>query len=82
MIAEKDDLDNLDIGANASAEEAEEGTEEAVKKGYDVVIRGKLQPMPPFDKKSFVVSLWSFNGLLEVFCFLLHSSTFVIRSLF
>ena len=44
---------NVDIGANASAEEVEEGTEDGVEKVNNVVYSFKLAPTS-FDKKSYM----------------------------
>eukprot|EP00243_Klebsormidium_subtile_P004701 TRINITY_DN18857_c0_g1_i1.p1 TRINITY_DN18857_c0_g1~~TRINITY_DN18857_c0_g1_i1.p1 ORF type:complete len:167 (-),score=67.34 TRINITY_DN18857_c0_g1_i1:206-706(-) len=45
---------DVDIGANPSAEEAEEGVEDSVQKVVDIVDTFRLQEQPPFDKKGFV----------------------------
>ncbi|KAF6040438.1 TPT1 [Bugula neritina] len=50
-----DDIDDSLIGGNASAEEAAEETESATETGYEIVLANKLQQMPPFDKKGYLV---------------------------
>ncbi|XP_061782060.1 translationally-controlled tumor protein homolog [Nerophis lumbriciformis] len=47
------DIDGSLIGANASAEEAAEGTDSSSVSGIDVVLHNKLQ-QTNFDKKSYV----------------------------
>ncbi len=44
---------NVDIGANASAEEVDEGTDDAVEKVNNIVYSFKLCPTS-FDKKSYM----------------------------
>lgn len=48
--------DNIDIGANASAEEAEEGVEDSAKQVIDVVHSFRLNETQ-FDKKSYLTYL-------------------------
>ncbi|KAK3659992.1 hypothetical protein LTR56_000918 [Elasticomyces elasticus] len=45
--------DNIDIGANASAEEAEEGTEDSAQQVIDIVYSFRLNETS-FDKKSYL----------------------------
>ncbi|KAK5685053.1 hypothetical protein LTS10_003128 [Elasticomyces elasticus] len=45
--------DNIDIGANASAEEAEEGTEDTAQQVIDIVYSFRLNETS-FDKKSYL----------------------------
>ncbi|XP_061923457.1 translationally-controlled tumor protein homolog isoform X2 [Entelurus aequoreus] len=47
------DIDGSLIGANASAEEAAEGTDSSSVSGIDVVLHNKLQ-QTTFDKKSYM----------------------------
>ncbi|KAH6893548.1 microtubule/calcium-binding protein [Thelonectria olida] len=44
---------DVDIGANASAEEAEEGLEDTAKKENDIIYSFQLQEQPPLDKKAY-----------------------------
>ncbi|GAQ83412.1 translationally controlled tumor protein [Klebsormidium nitens] len=45
---------DVDIGANPSAEEAEEGVDDSVQKVVDIVDTFRLQEQPPFPKKDFL----------------------------
>ena len=51
----------VDTGANASAEEAEEGLEDAAEKVNNIVHSFRLQPTS-FDKKSYMVYLKEYMG--------------------
>lgn len=44
-------------GANASAEEADEGTDSTTESGVDIVLNGRLVETVFNDKKSFIVYL-------------------------
>ncbi|XP_061774283.1 translationally-controlled tumor protein homolog isoform X2 [Nerophis ophidion] len=50
------DIDGSLIGANASAEEAAEGTDTTTVSGVDVILHNKLQETS-FDKKSYMIYL-------------------------
>lgn len=52
-------IDESKIGANASAEEAEEGVEDASVQGLDVIIQNRLQKGAPHDKKTYAVIIHS-----------------------
>ncbi|KAM9347391.1 translationally-controlled tumor protein homolog [Symphorus nematophorus] len=52
MVTRKVGIDDALIGANASAEEAAEGTDEASISGVDIVLNHNLQETP-FQKKSY-----------------------------
>lgn len=56
MCTRKEGIDDNLIGANASAEENAEGTDEAVVSGVDIVINHSLA-QTAFDKKSFLLYL-------------------------
>lgn len=56
MVSEKSDIDDSLIGGNASAEEASEGADSTEVKGFDVAIQNRLQEMPPYDRKGYLVS--------------------------
>ncbi|KAE8714205.1 Translationally-controlled tumor protein-like protein [Hibiscus syriacus] len=53
---------NVDIGANPSAEGAEddEGVDDQAVKVVDIVDTFRLQEQPPFDKKTFVANMKKF----------------------
>lgn len=55
-VSESNEIDDKLIGGNASAEEAAEGAEGSEVRGYDLAIQNRLQEMPPFDKKTYMVS--------------------------
>lgn len=60
-ISVSGDIDESLIGANKSAEEADEGTEENSVTGIDVVIQNRLQNLPKMTGKEFMVGLgWIF----------------------
>ncbi|KAH7037676.1 Mss4-like protein [Microdochium trichocladiopsis] len=52
---------DVDTGANASAEEAEEGVEDSAEKVNNIVHSFRLQPTS-FDKKSYLVYLKEYMG--------------------
>lgn len=54
MCTRSEGIDGALIGANESAEDACEGTDEATVSGVDIIINHSLQ-QTAFDKKSFVV---------------------------
>lgn len=54
MCSRSDSIAGSLIGANESAEQACEETEEATVSGVDIVLNHKLQPTT-FNKKSFIV---------------------------
>lgn len=52
-VTRKEDFDDALIGANASAEEVAEGTDESAVSGIDIVLNHKLQETG-FDKKTYI----------------------------
>lgn len=56
MISRKEGIDGSLIGANASADEPTEDTDDPTVQGVDIIINHHLQPTT-FDKKAFVAYL-------------------------
>lgn len=55
MIKQKQGVDNVNIGANPSAEEADEGVDEAaVEEGLDIVLINRLKETAFGSKKDFM----------------------------
>ncbi|XP_071799070.1 translationally-controlled tumor protein homolog [Asterias amurensis] len=50
IITVKDDMSNVNIGANESQEEASEGLEEGMKRGVNVVIYSRLEELTDYAK--------------------------------
>lgn len=69
MTRRNDGIDGGLIGANASAEEADEGTEEGTVTDVDIILNHNLQPTT-FSKKAFQLYvkdyMKSYVALLEV----------------
>ena len=54
MISEKTDVSDINIGANASAEEAPEQAEDSSEKsGCNIVLANRLQPITSVDKAAY-----------------------------
>uniref|UniRef100_A0A3B4APE4 TCTP domain-containing protein n=1 Tax=Periophthalmus magnuspinnatus TaxID=409849 RepID=A0A3B4APE4_9GOBI len=58
-------IDDSLIGANASAEEVAEGTEEATESGVDIVLNHSLQQTPPYKKDEFMKYLKAYMKALK-----------------
>lgn len=56
MVSRKEGIDGSLIGANASAEEATDDTDDPTVQGVDIVINHHLQPTT-YDKKDFLAYL-------------------------
>lgn len=54
MVTRTEGFDDSLIGANASAEEASEGTDTSSTSGIDIVLNHNLQETPPYDKKMYL----------------------------
>lgn len=54
VTRKNDGIDGALIGANASAEDAEEGTEEGTVTDVDIILNHNLQPSA-FSKKAYMV---------------------------
>lgn len=74
-MSRSEKFDDSKIGANASAEEANEGTDDSSVSGIDVVLDNRLQKTGFGTKKEFMVY---FKDFIKKYVLINFSSCFVV----